>query len=447
MNNLAFPTDAGAIGSRLKRLVRPNEGIIHTSVYSDEEIYQLELSRIFGRSWLFLCPESQIPNAGDYFVSYMGEDPVVVSRQEDGSIVAFLNQCTHRGGALTRGESGNTKNFLCTYHGWAFDTTGKLTSIPLEDKIHKRPVDKEKWRARRVPKVEVHHGLVFGCWDENAPGFRESLGDAAIYFDLTFARSPGGLEAIGGVYKWRMAGNWKLPAEQFSTDHYHFATSHSAAVAAAMSVQSKDLPPLKAPPGHAFASTKGHGVGFQDDLTEQNTSCTLLGGEPFAKYVMETERPNAIAKYGETLGGSLPIYSNWFPSLGYLIPPRTLRLWIPRGPNETEVWHWTLIDKDAPPGYRELRKRVTGLTFGPAGIFEQDDTANWVDVQRPLGGLMCRRTALNIQMGEMDKVPQRPGWPGSNDLDDSEGGARAFYRRWLELMTTPNPALESDLAD
>lgn len=100
---------ANALQHKVRSLVSPDASVINAGVYSDPEIYQLELEKIFARSWVLLCPEDQIPNAGDYFVSYIGEDPVIVSRQSDLSIAAFLNQCRHRGGALCRGESGNTK--------------------------------------------------------------------------------------------------------------------------------------------------------------------------------------------------------------------------------------------------------------------------------------------------------------------------------------------------
>ncbi len=427
---------SGSIEAKLKRLVQPDEGVIHSSVYSDEEIYQLELSRIFARSWILLCPESQIPNAGDYFVSYMGEDPVIVVRQADRTIAAFLNQCRHRGGALCRGESGNTKNFICTYHGWTYDTVGKLVSIPLEQHIYEKPVDKEAWSARRVPRLEVHHGLVMGNWDENAPGFRESLGDAAIYFDLNFARSAQGLEAYGGVYKWRVRGNWKLAAEQFASDSFHFMTSHSSALTALIK---EDAPPFPIEPGRVFSNELGHGGGFLMNKIEETLSITT---DPvLIDYMTQFEIPSAKARYGEVLGTPYPVFANFFPSLGYLNANRVLRSWIPRGPNEVEVWAWTLTDKDTPLDTRELRAKVTAMTFGPSGIFEQDDTANWVDVQRPLGGVMARQTKLNLQMGH--PMTDNAGWPGKTGVDNSEYPARNFYARWLALITTPNPAVES----
>ena len=418
---------AGNLGD----LVDPDRGTLNARIFVDPDIYKLELERIFARTWLLLCPETQIPNSGDYFVSYMGEDPVIVSRQKDGSITAFLNQCRHRGGSLCRGESGNARAFTCSYHGWSYDTSGKLVSIPLEELIYQTPLDKARWSARRVPRIETHHGLIFGCWDADGPTFRESLGDAAIYFDLNFGRTAAGLEACAGVYKWRIKCNWKLAAEQFSSDAFHFLTTHSSAASV---LAPRDVaPPTSAPlPGRQFASSHGHGGGFFVE-PDVNTGpmITTIGHDLF-KYIMQVEQPQAIARFGD-IGASYPIFANFFPTMGYLHIVRQLRSFIPRGPNELEIWAWTLVDRDAPEVIRELRQRQTAQPFAPLGLFDQADAANWVDVQRPLRGFMASQTQFSAQMGGAGTFP---GWPGDTDIDISEAGARGFYRRWLHMLSS-----------
>lgn len=422
---------------KIRNLVQPDAGVIHASVYSDPEIYQLELERIFARSWIMLCPDSQIPNSGDYFVAYMGEDPVIVVRQADGSIAAFLNQCRHRGATLCRGESGNTRNFTCTYHGWTYDTAGTLTNVPREEFSYKEPLDRKKWSARRVPQVEVHHGLVFGNWDENAPDFRTSLGDAALYFDLNFGRTEGGMAAYGGVYKWRVQCNWKLGAEQLTSDNFHFMTSHSSAITALIE---GEAPPFDGEPGRIFTSVEGHGGGFlagQEAFVAQLMTTT---GQIGADYITQIEQPGVAAKFGQQWADFYPVYCNFFPTFGYLHANRRINVWIPRGPNEMEIWAWVLYDRNSPEEVVELRSKVTAMTFGPAGIFEQDDSANWVDIQRPLSGAIARTSELNMQMGGYQSYDD---WPGLTGPDLTEVSARNFYARWLELVTKPNEALEA----
>ncbi len=140
-----------------------DNGTISGAIFTDEKIYQEELEQVFARSWLFLAHDTMIPKAGDFLQQYMGEDPVVVVRQKDGSIAAFLNQCTHRGMRICRADKGNAKAFMCSFHGWGYDLSGNLTHVPHEDVAY--PVgtlDKSQWGARRVPRITNYKGFIFG---------------------------------------------------------------------------------------------------------------------------------------------------------------------------------------------------------------------------------------------------------------------------------------------
>ena len=59
-------------------------GILDRRIFADEEIYQEELQKIFGRAWNFMCHESQIPGTGDFFMNWIGEDEVIIVRDGDG---------------------------------------------------------------------------------------------------------------------------------------------------------------------------------------------------------------------------------------------------------------------------------------------------------------------------------------------------------------------------
>ena len=166
-------------------------GLISPHVFSSQEVYELELERLFGRTWLFLAHDSQIPRRGDFFSTYMGADPVLVVRQKDGSVKALLNFCRHRGMRVCRADLGNAKAFTCTYHGWSYDTAGKLVNVPNREDAYHNEIDMSKWGLGQVPRVESYKGFIFGCFDETVPSLDEYLGDMKYYMDFYFA-PPGG---------------------------------------------------------------------------------------------------------------------------------------------------------------------------------------------------------------------------------------------------------------
>ena len=116
----------------VSRLVDGERGLVSRRIFIEQDIYQQELEQIFARCWLFLCHESQIPKPGDFFSTYMGEDPVLVMRDSGGKIDAFLNICRHRGNRLCRADSGNASSFNCSYHGWTYGNDGSLIAVPNE---------------------------------------------------------------------------------------------------------------------------------------------------------------------------------------------------------------------------------------------------------------------------------------------------------------------------
>src|SRR2546423_5397570 len=102
-------------------LVDSEGGLLDRAVWTDEEIYRQEQRRIFATHWLFLAHTDQFHKPGDFFTTYMGEDPVIVTMDKNRKIRAFLNSCRHRGVRVCRAETGATRSFTCTYHGWAYD--------------------------------------------------------------------------------------------------------------------------------------------------------------------------------------------------------------------------------------------------------------------------------------------------------------------------------------
>jgi nitrite reductase/ring-hydroxylating ferredoxin subunit len=123
-----------------KGLVDLEKGRISREIFVDEAIYAQEQERLFARAWLFVGHESQIPNPGDFFVSCMGEESVILCRDRAGQIHVFLNSCRHRGMKACRYDEGNTPVFTCPYHGWSYGTDGKLVGVPRGLSLHSRPL-------------------------------------------------------------------------------------------------------------------------------------------------------------------------------------------------------------------------------------------------------------------------------------------------------------------
>ena len=116
----------GATAAReYSKLVDWENGLVDRRIYHDREIYELEMEQIFARAWLFMCHESQIPNPGDFFLNFMGEDRVIVVRNNEGGISVLVNSCRHRGNAVCRADEGHATSFMCTYHGWTYDLEGQ----------------------------------------------------------------------------------------------------------------------------------------------------------------------------------------------------------------------------------------------------------------------------------------------------------------------------------
>ena len=107
------------------------DGMIPAHVYSDQEIFELEKEEVFGRSWVFIAHESEIPERGDYVLRRVVDNSFIVVRDENGDLRVHFNMCLHRGMQVCRSERGSASHFRCPYHAWSFRNDGLLTGLPF----------------------------------------------------------------------------------------------------------------------------------------------------------------------------------------------------------------------------------------------------------------------------------------------------------------------------
>jgi len=184
--------------------------------YTDAEIYALELENIVTRNWIFAGHQSQLAQAGDFKVVNVANESAIIVRSADGDIKAFANVCRHRGSIVCLEKSGNQRKFECPYHGWIYDTDGKL----IRARDMPEDFDRADYGLHKV-SVESVHGLLFICFSDNPPslaGAQRDLAEPLAMFDFENLK-------VAAHKTYPIAANWKLAIENYQ-ECYHCATAH-----------------------------------------------------------------------------------------------------------------------------------------------------------------------------------------------------------------------------
>lgn len=413
----------------LDRLVDLEKGSLSRRVYWDHQIYEQELEKIFARSWLFLAHESQLPKAGDYLTTYMAEDNVIVVRQKDGSIKAFLNTCPHRGNKLNFTDAGNARSFVCNYHGWSFGIDGALRGMAGQELFDASGMKAVEHSLHPVTRVASYKGLVFGNMDPDAPALDEWLGDFRFYLDVMLDMDGQGTEFVGSCVKSVINCNWKIPVENFIGDIYHALWTHDSAARAM----------LGGPVAEVYRDEESYHVNFNGHGWEFNLdvvgNAATLGDKEIRKYLYGIQ-PAVAQRLGEfrsKMIGSISSVSI-FPNLSFLPGQNTFRVWHPRGPGKIELHTWTIVNRSAPQEIKDRWLKGTMMTFSPSGVFEMDDGENFEFSTRTNAGFVTRQQELYMGLGLGTQLNDT-GLPGNVYRNQvNEANHRAFYQRWADLM-------------
>jgi phenylpropionate dioxygenase-like ring-hydroxylating dioxygenase large terminal subunit len=420
------------------------QGLMPQWVLTDPDIYRLEADKIFGTTWQFLGHESELKEPGSYVTRWMVNDPILMVKNNEGDIKAFLNSCSHRGTQLCTADRGKKKAFTCPYHGWTYNLNGELIGIVAGDKVYGEEMSKAEWALREIPKLGIYRGMIFGNLDPHAQSLEDDLGDMKWYFDILLGRSDGGMEVIGLPHRWVAKANWKITAENFAADPYHVQTTHRSTVE--MGISPED--PLYAGYGHQIVLQNGHGLNVITSKTGR--SRVAYQGMPESMWPMF--KKNLLPEQDDILSRTTVFVGGVYPNLSFVSPIHgteghlhnylNFRVWRPLGPEKVEVWCWFMIDKAAPEAYKEAAYKGYLGSFGPTGTLEQDDTETWARIVEVSGGLMARNKALsynnvsNYLMG-FNRVEPDEAFPGPGIAYPTtyvDALARSMHEHWLDLI-------------
>ncbi len=406
--------------SRMVAQAWPQEGTsrIPYRVYTNPEIYALEQERIFrGGSWSYVALACEVPNAGDFLRTSVGETPVVVARDKGGDIRVVVNRCAHRGAQLCRDPHGNTSTFECPYHQWTYALDGRLLGVPFKkgmDGEGGMPADFENAaHGLETLRVAERHGVVFASFSAEVEPIEDYLGDVMTeYFDRVF---DGRELRVLGYLRQRLPCNWKLMFENIK-DPYHATLLHVFLVTFGLFRADQ-------PSATRMDKTGRHSVlvssrGEQTDSTVTRSLRSYREG-------FELQDPNLLTPVREFPGPATVVMQTLWPNLIVQQQSNTLamRQMVPRGPLAHDL-HWTFF------GYADDTEEMTAIRLrqanlmGPAGFVSIDDG----EVMR----LSQDGVAVDVTRSGMAEM----GGRGTDDEDHmlTEAAIRAFYSHYREVM-------------
>lgn len=410
--------------------------------FTGEEVYQRELHEIFGRSWVFVGHESELPEPGDYMTRLMGSEPVIVSRTEDTSLRVMLNSCTHRGTQVCKIAFGNSTTFRCGYHGWLFGHDGRLKGVPGKKALYGKDFELGRLGLRQA-RVESRHGLIFATWDEDALSLEDSLGEFIWYFDALFGWFPGGMEVYGGIRRANVRGNWKLHAENMCGDGYHLKVSHNTMFE--LGVMGDQAMAVE---GWVVNGDKGHTLRAQY-LNEPGIENTLFGYDPdLAAEALEA----SDAEMRKFRVGTTVIHGLVFPNLGFITTSPNylgddaqgmtaytqLRTITPLDLHHHQIAYWTLVPHRASKEWRAKSHLFSTRMFTPSSFLEADDVENFRRIDAGLGVVAGLRTPYNYELGFGVPENSKPApWQGPGRVvgqDLTESNQRSFISRYMSII-------------
>jgi anthranilate 1,2-dioxygenase large subunit len=415
--------------ARRASITWPSEGLTRVpyTLFQDEAVYADEQDAIFrGPNWSYLCLEAEVPNPGDFRSTFVGDAPVVVTRDTDGELYAFENRCAHRGAMVCLEDEGNAKDFSCVYHAWTYNLQGDLLGVAFKDGIDGKGGMKPDFcvgdHGLRKLRVATLHGLVFGSFSDDVPPLDEYLGEEIVerIARVLENRTP----VVLGRFTQMLPNNWKLYFENVK-DSYHASILH-------LFFTTFQLNRLSQRGGIIVDPSGGHHVSYSAvDHAAEAAAQAKKAASDYADQNIRSDSEHrlednsvltGVDEFGD--GVTLQILSV-FPGfvLQQIQNAIAVRQILPRGTQQTEL-NWTYLGfEDDTPELREMRLRQANLV-GPAGYVSMEDGCVGGFVQRGIDGASESRSVLEMGGETAESSASRV----------TEASIRGFWKAYRNAM-------------
>lgn len=412
--------------------------LVHRDIYRDPEVLEWEMKYLFEGSWNLVGLESQIPKPYDYFTTHIGRTPVIVTRDANGQLHCLINSCRHKGAQVSHLREGSARTFMCQYHGWAYDATGKNILVKDEKEgAYSACFKDEDHNLAAVARFASYRGVLFASLNPDVPELDTYLGDLRTMIDLIVDQSPHGVECIPGRSTFVFNGNWKLQLEN-GVDPYHFSSTHPSYIQALQRRQSQDS---------VYANFKSSDL-QRGTFAFGNGHNAMWGPAPGGNATpLGLARDELVARVGEVKAKWMLYVRNItaFPNAQFAENASLqLRIWRPLAVDKTEMTTFCLAPVGEPREARRLRIRQYEEFFNPTGLATPDDIANYEDCQRGMAASQLQwqqghSRGQQLVTTEVPAAAQELGVKpvaaivGSFNLGD-ETVMHTTYRHWRSLI-------------
>ena len=414
---------------------------VHRDAYLSEEVFQLEMDRLFHNAWLYVGHESQVPKTGDYVAVTLAQSPVIMLRHNDGSVRVVMNRCAHKGARLVSESSGNVGKMLrCPYHAWTYRLDGSLLAVPLKNAYENTGfAEGPAADGLSTPgAVESYRGFVFARLSQEGPSLKEYFGDVLQALDNMADRSPEGeLQVAGGSIRTEIHCNWKMYLENIN-DTVHPISTHESASATAAKVGEHFVE--EDPTAMEQLLPFGSGYDFYSRMGVQTfaNGHSILGTK-FSIHTDYSGIPGYQAMMEEAWGkekadrvlGFNPQNVVFYPSMAAKGSPQIIRVLRPLAVDRTLLEVWVFQPKGAPKEMLDRGLTYSRLVYSPMSVVAHDDVHLFESQQASLKAAGNPWVNLQRQFDEHELEQA-----GSNfDDANNELVIRNQYRAWQQGMT------------